>query len=47
MKLQHDGGLQILEIIVATHKVTQVNDSVIRDDGSLEGGIKADFGSFF
>ncbi len=47
MKLQRDGGLQILEIIVVTHEIAQVNDCVIRDNGSLKGGILADFGSFF
>ena len=26
MKLQHDGGLQSLEIIVGTYEISQVND---------------------
>lgn len=47
MKLQYDGGLQVLEIIVVTHEIAQVNDCVIRDNGSLKGGIQADFSSFF
>ena len=44
---QYDGGLQVLEIIVVTHEIAQVNDCVIRDNGSLKGGIQADFSSFF
>ena len=47
MKLQYDGGLQVLEIIVVTHEIAQVNDCVIRDNGSLKGGIQADFSDFF
>ena len=47
MKLEHDGGLQILEIIVVTHKVAQVNNCIIRDNGSLKGSIQADLSRFF
>jgi hypothetical protein len=47
MKLQHDGRLQILEIIVVTHEIAQVNDLIIWDDGSLKGRIQPDLGSFF
>ena len=47
VEFEHDGGLQILEIIVVTHKVAQVNDCVIRDNGSLKRGIQSDLSCFF
>ena len=47
MELQDDGGLQVLEIIVVAHEVSQVNDSVIWDNGSLKRGIQAELCRFF
>ena len=47
IQLQHDGGLQVLEIILIPDKVTQVNDRVLRDDGCLEGNIKPDLRGLF
>lgn len=47
MKLQHNGRLQIFEIIVVTHEIAQINDCILWDDGSLKGGILTDLGSFF
>ena len=47
IKLQYDGGLQILEIIVVTYEIAQVNDCIIRYNGSLKGGILTDFSRFF
>ena len=39
--------VQILEVVVVPDQVTQVDDLIIRDDGSLQGSIQTDFGSFF
>ena len=47
MKLQHDGRLEILEVIVVAHKIAQVDYRIIWNNGGFKGGIQPDFGGFF
>ena len=44
---QDDSRLEILEIIVITDQISQIDNRIIRKDGSLERNVQADKSSLF
>lgn len=46
IQLKDDSRLQVFKIIVVTGKVPQVDNLIIRDNGSFQGGIQADYIKF-
>ena len=46
-ELQSDSRLEILEIIIITDQVSQIDNGIIREDGSLERNVQSNKGSLF
>ena len=46
-ELQGNGRLEVFEIIIITDQVSQIDNGIIGDDGSLERNVQANKGSLF
>ena len=47
IQLDDDCRLEVFEVIVVADLVSEVNDVIIRDNGSFQGSVQTNFGSLF